>query len=77
MTQELIDKFKEKQGFESYQPIDDRVHAFDGFYFDVGDIEYDMERKITPGRIKLYALEGRDGGSTPSYPVWLASWEFL
>lgn len=77
MTQELIDKFKEKQGFENAKQVDERTWAFDGFHFDISDIRFDMVNGVTPGRIKLYHHEGLNGGKIPSYNVWLASWEAL
>lgn len=74
MTQEqYIDAFKEKQNFENIKQIDDRVYAMDGLYFDIEDIQYDIDNGITPGKIKLFSVEGRDCGKLPSYQQWIAN----
>lgn len=72
MTEELlIQEFMVKQGFETWKRIDDSTWAFDGFFFDADDIAHDMAAEVTPGRIKLFAAEGRDSGKMPAYRDWL------
>ena len=74
MTQEqYIEKFKKKQNFETATQIDDRVWAFDGYYFDLDDIQSDIDRVIPPGRILLYHNEAANGGHLPSYSEWLTN----
>lgn len=71
---ETIDVFKKKQGFETHKQVDDRTYAFDGFFFDIDDISFDIKHNVTPGRIKLYASEGTDKGKMPPYAVWVSEW---
>ena len=65
--QELIEAFKKKQGFENGKQMDDSTWRFDGMYFDIRDIRYDIDEGAPVGKIKLYASEEPN----ISYREWL------
>lgn len=73
MTEEqYVTEFALKQGFENITRVDDMTWAFDGFYFSIDDIKYDIDNEVVAGRIKLFSAEGTNSGKMPSYGRWLA-----
>lgn len=70
-NEQYLDAFKKKQGFKNHKQIDDIVHAFDGYYFDIQDIITDVSKEVTAGTILLYHDEAMDGWGLPPYNVWL------